>query len=427
MTVAPLVLERVEPPVARPQPDAWARTVRQHALGWLVAANAVGVWLALLLVWPDAGRPLGALTYGRWMPLHLNWQLYGWCSLPLVGALLRFYAGAGPRDSLRPPTWPLLAWSAALAAGGASWLAGITSGKLFLDWHGWARPLLPGAMAVLWIALARAAWVRRREGTRVARAVRLALLGVLAPVPLVLFWASGRGVYPAVNPHSGGATGASLLASTLGVVGIFSLLPRLLGRSLRPTALRPAVVGAVWLASWAVYAVLDHGSASHHSAAQVAGLAVLFLWIPLLPRWLAGFDWSPASRRWLRAAAGWWAVLVLSGWVLFLPGLNERLKFTNALVAHAHLAMAGLVTSLHFVLLNELDPARPLRRGLGWWQAGCAAHVVVLTALGWFEHDHAAGFFAGAPWVTLAYGFRLVAGAVMLAGSVLALREAAAS
>ena len=35
-------------------------------------------------------------------------------------------------------------------------------------------------------------------------------------------------------------------------------------------------------------------------------------------------------------------ICAATGFVIFLPGWSERLKFTNALVAHAHLAMAGL-------------------------------------------------------------------------------------
>ncbi len=46
-----------------------------HSLGWFVAANAVGVWLAGLLVWPGAGDALGPLTFGRWAPVHHSGQL----------------------------------------------------------------------------------------------------------------------------------------------------------------------------------------------------------------------------------------------------------------------------------------------------------------------------------------------------------------
>ena len=52
----------------------------RHALGWLVAGNVVGLWLAILQLKP--GLAVGDWTYGRWVPVHLNVQLFGWTSLP---------------------------------------------------------------------------------------------------------------------------------------------------------------------------------------------------------------------------------------------------------------------------------------------------------------------------------------------------------
>ena len=54
----------------------------RHALGWLAFGNAVGLYLALLLMEPRLQA--GIWTYGRWVPVHLNAQLYGWTALPLV-------------------------------------------------------------------------------------------------------------------------------------------------------------------------------------------------------------------------------------------------------------------------------------------------------------------------------------------------------
>ncbi len=68
-----------------------ATAVCRHNLGWLVAANLVGLLLAVLLLWPGLNDLLAPLTYGRWVPLHLDWQLYDWCSLPLVGVRFHYY------------------------------------------------------------------------------------------------------------------------------------------------------------------------------------------------------------------------------------------------------------------------------------------------------------------------------------------------
>jgi cytochrome c oxidase cbb3-type subunit 1 len=393
----------------------WARTVARHSLGWLAAANLVGVWLAVSLLWPAAGDALAPLTYGRWMPLHLDWQLYGWCALPLVGALLAWTFDAAHPHAGRHARLALGAWSLALALGAVAWLGGATSGKLFLDWHGWARPLLPAAMHGLWALLsAHTAW-RWRRLAPAGRVQRVAVLAVLLAVPSVLYWASGRDSYPPVNPDSGGATGAALLGSTLGIVSIYLALPRLLGvaavRSMR-------TVGWLLAGSWAVFPAIGHGDTSHHAPAQIAALGVLLLWIPVLPWAWAGHAWPAAARPWLRAAAVWWALLVLSGWVTFLPGVSEAQKFTHGLVAHAHLAMAGLVTGVNGAIVVTLAGRAAPRGVFALWQGGCAVFVAAMLALGALETDRAADLFRSEAWTQALFAVRLAGGAAMAGASV---------
>ncbi len=415
-----------------------AQSVTRHAFGWLVAANVVGVLLAAELIWPALGDSLAPLTYGRWMPLHLNWQLYGWCALPLVGALLAWCVDTRHPQAVTHVRVTLAAWSLALALGGIAWLGGVTSGKLFLDWHDWARGLLSAAMVVLWTVCAAHAWWRRgAEGERTADWLRGALLAGLLFMPGLLYWAAGREVYPSVNPDSGGATGASLLGSTLGIVTIFGLLPlmlRVLHRS-NPAAapgLSPAssnllgysmLGGAKWFwvalaGSWVVFAAIDHGHASHHAWAQILGLGLLLGWVPLAWWYFRRFAWSVAARPWLGAAFAWWLLLVATGWFTFLPGVSERLKFTNGLVAHAHLAMAGLVTCMNLVILRQLAPRAEPRGNFWLWQGGCVMHVAALLVLGWCEQASVGDLFRSEAWTQALYAVRLAAGAVMLVVSV---------
>jgi len=400
-----------------------AGAVRRHALGWLVAANAVGVWLALTLLWPGLGDALAPWSYGRWMPLHLDWQLYGWCALPLVGVILRHCLPPDGRG-VAPARGALGLWSAALAVGGLEWLGGYSSGKLFLDWTGAPKAFFAFALAALWLVLVREVWRAHALGAMRggALAARVVLLALLAAVPGVLYWSAGRNVYPAVNPDSGGATGASLLGSTLGIIALFGLLPAWLGLG----AGRGGARGfwAAFGASALVYAVIRHGHASHHEAGQILGLAVLLTWVPLLARHLARYAWQPESRLWLRAAFAWWGLLVLQGFLIFLPGLSERLKFTHGLVSHAHLAMAGLLTAMNFVMLHELAPAPADRRAFWLWQAGCLLQVGLLFALGWGEAADPTGVFLGGPGTQAVYLARAGAGVLMLAASVRWLRAA---
>jgi cytochrome c oxidase cbb3-type subunit 1 len=399
-----------------------ADTVARHAFGWLIAANVVGVLLASLLLWPGLNRPLAPLTYGRWMPLHMDWQLYGWCALPLIGLLYAWLLPKGSASAEIHGSWAVRIWSVALILGGVSWLAGFSSGKLFLDWSSWARPLLPLAMIVLWAVLAWHTWCQRNLDRRAVWITKASMLLLLAVVPAAFHFASNPAVYPSVNPDSGGATGAALLGSTLGIVAIGGVLPQLLGLAVDEARKKSRISTIFWVAfgaSCLVFGVVNHGHTSHHARSQILSLGTLMIWGPLLCLQFRRYEWPTETHRWLRAAAGWWCVLLVSGWLTFLPGVSEQLKFTHALVAHAHLALAGLVTSMGAVILATLG------RGPGggalafWaWQLACVVHVVVLSVLGALEPDHAAEFFIGANWIDELLGVRLASGLVMLAASV---------
>jgi cytochrome c oxidase cbb3-type subunit 1 len=429
---------------------AMARATQRHAFGWLVFANTVGLGLGLLLLWPELNRVMTPLTYGRWMPVHLNGQLYGWCSVPLLGLL--FAACLDWRHPHAPhhARAALAAWSLAVAGGAASWLAGESSGKLFMDWSGWARPLLPIAMLVLWTLLAGHVWwrLRRPVANGVSRpllmGVAVALLALL-PLPGIFFWAADPSVYPPVNPGSGGATGASLLGSTLGIVTLFGALPYLLAIPRRAPAtlsspVRPGRTsplgselsfGGALIASWIIYGFIDHGHASHAARDQILGLGSLFVWIPLAGWHLSAFAWPKVARRWLVSAYACWSFLVVSGWVTFLPGWSEALKFTHGLVAHAHLAMAGMVTAVNHALLTCLEPPSAEQgraSSASWafltWHLGLAVHLLSLFFLSMLEEANPAGLFLSDGPSQALMAVRALSGGAMLVASFSWLKQA---
>jgi cytochrome c oxidase cbb3-type subunit 1 len=401
--------------IAQAGPRPYGRAIALHSLGWLAAANLVGVWLAISLLWPAAGDWIAPLSYGRWSALHLDWQLYGWCALPIVGALFAWCFDDVAPVARRDANLALAGWSLALLAGGVAWLGGNVSGKLFLDWHGWTRPLLPLAMLLLWVLLTGHTCRRWSQLARAGRVLRVAVLGALFLVPPILFWSSGRNMYQSVNPDSGGATGAALLGSTLGIITIFMLLPLLVGiRAERGTKLWWWALGG----SWIVFALTDRGHVSHHVGAQILALAVLLAWMPLLPWYWRRFAWPEGARSWIVAASAWWTLLVLTGWISFLPGVSEALKYTHALVAHAHLAMAGLVTSVNAALLVVFTGRRAPRSVAWLWQGGCAVYVVSMMVLGWVETTRLGELYRSEAWTQALLGVRLGAGVAMAAASV---------
>lgn len=441
--------------------------VAVHSLGWLLVGNLVGLFMATLLLFPRLGEVLGPLTYGRWVPLHLDLHLYGWCSLPAVGLLLRFYLpsvtttqatgglksrGAVWAEHLSLPSLPSLmarlaitAWSAGLVFGALWWLDGGSSGKLFLEWGGPARLFLAAMLAVLALVLL-VGFVRQlacgEAGARLVVLGKSVLLAALLAVPVILYWAAGPEVYPSFNPDSGGSTGGSLLGSTLGLVAIFCLTPLLLG--LRRLGGSRIVSGTFLILAlhFGWFLLLDHGNRSHHEILEILSLASLLIWIPLLVRYLDSFEWPQASRLWLRSLGFWGVLLVSTGIIGFLPGILEGWKFTNAFVGHAHIAMAGLVTSFNMLVLISLgqrsgsgDRARAAQwtsalsdmRPFKLWHLGLGAQVVALFTLGTIEAFDPGFVIRWHPAAALLYGLRWVGGAVMMMASVQWLTRALAT
>jgi len=387
-----------------------------HALFWMVIANAVGLLAAVLLLWPQVGVHLAPFTYGRLLPLHMNFHLYGWVSFPLIGLLFHLY---GVSASSKLGRLALILWSVSLVLGGLWWLAGHTSGKLFLDWKGLPRLVFSFAQATLWVVLALGQW--RSGQSKWGLSARVLFLLLLLPVPFLMYASAGTELYPPVNPHSGGATGSSLLGSTLVVIVLFLIPPFLLNKPEARSFAYGRLLFLLVVCHGVFFMLVDHGNQSHHEMTQIFALATLLPWVPLLIAYYRGFSWPEGSRVWLLGFGFWGGLLAVTGWLSFLPGVLERWKFTNALVAHAHLAMAGMVSSFLMLLLISLNPRLRFlchRLPAICWQAACLLHVLILLVLGSWESTSAASFFYADGLAHLAYALRFLAGAVMFLASL---------
>jgi cytochrome c oxidase cbb3-type subunit I len=413
----------VETESQRQTPQA-AACAAWHSLFWLVFANAVGVLIAILLLMPALNLQLGEWTYGRWMMVHMNLELYGWASLPLVGFLFRVYGAdnGAAANWCRPALW---VWSAALGVGVFSWLSGHSSGKLFLDWSGYARVLFLLGLLTLWGLLAFAlldSWKGSKNVNLAAWAAKLSGLVVLLAVPFLIYIASGPDTYPPVNPDTGGPTGASQLESSLAVVAMLLALPFGFARR-KPGKSRTIMIGWLVLAAEAILCVaLGRGDISHHRPEQFISLASLLLWLPITPAYYATFEWHPNTRLWRLAFLWWWGALVVTGWVFFLPGVLDHFKFTDGLVGHSFVAMAGFASSLLiFVMVQLLGEEGWIfnrTRSFLLWNSSVIGYVVLMTIAGWREGFDPA--FTIVPGVArnVLYTLRLVTGILMLLASL---------
>ena len=401
-----------------------------HGLFWLVFANAIGVMLAVLLLLPDLNPWLGEWTYGRWMMVHMNAMLYGWSSLPMLGFLFRVYRADQRATAAwcRPVLW---AWSSALALGAFTWLNGNSSGKLFLDWSGPARIAFPLAALALLLLLAIAFfWNRQSDGEngQFAKVAKSLGLLVLLAVPVALYIASSPSIYPAINPDTGGPTGTSQLESSLAVVLILLLVPYGVARRRKEGVAPVRIAWILFVAESVLCASLSRADISHRIPSQFMSLGAMVLWLPLAPAYYKAFQWHPNTRGWRRAMLVWWGVLVVSGWIYFLPGVLDHFKFTDGLVGHSFTAMAGFLSALIILVLVQL-----LGEG-GWiftrrwsfhvWNWGVLGYIVVITIAGWLEGSNPAFTIVLTPTRNLLYILRLLTGILMLVASAEWLRAA---
>jgi cytochrome c oxidase cbb3-type subunit 1 len=298
----------------------------------------------------------------------------------------------------------------------------VTSGKIFLDWKSGALWGFIAAQAVLWSVLA-AAWKERSGSwTKLRKSAALAGLAGLALVPVSLVFASSPAVYPPVDRTTGGPTGSSLLGSALLVVGLMLILPRV-------TAVARTEHGSrsIWIffaVSWLVFGVTEAMGGTHFDAHQIGAMLFLLPWVWWLPRDWAGFTWPEGSGVWRGAMFGWWGLLVVSGVLMYQPGVLDHLKFTQGLVAHSHLAMAGFTTSFCALLLVLLTGKRV---GCGWsagvWHFAALAMIVTLAWMGWQEGNGPSWMLRLPAWREWGLVIRSACGLLMLWVSVIWLME----
>ncbi len=401
------------------QRDEGVSIAIKHALGWLVAGNAVGLYLSLLLMKPQ--WQLGEWTYGRWVPVHLNVQLYGWTALPLVAWLFSIYEVNLSKAAAWAPA-AVWAWTAALALGAMHWLGGETGGKIFLDWKDGVLCAFVTALVILWLVLA-AAWAGRfKTWSRSRKWISSGGLLGLAFVPVAIVLTASPKSYPPIDVTTGGPSGSSLLGSSLLVVGLMLLLPRVVAGHGAGVAGRRTWIYFAFC--WVYFGVAEWIGGTHFDWWQNVSLLLMPPWAWLLYRDWMGFRWPVGSRVWRVSMFAWWVLLVSTAYLMYFPLILDRIKFTQGLVAHSHLAMAGFTTSF-CALLAVLLTGKRLGRTITVmsWNLAALAMVVTLALVGWREGTEPSWMVENPPWRVLGLFARSVCGVVMLGISLVWLRN----
>jgi cytochrome c oxidase cbb3-type subunit I len=227
-----------------------------------------------------------------------------------------------------------------------------------------------------------------------------------------LAFAASPAVYPPVDRTTGGPTGSSLLGSALIVVNLMVILPRAVAVPIDKTG-KPGI----WMFlvfSWLFFGVTEWMGGTHFHWYQIVAMGVLLPWAWLLPRDWARFSWPDGSRGWRVAMFAWWGLLVVSGFLMYQPGVLDQIKFTQGLVAHSHLAMAGFTTSFCAMLLVLLTGKR---MGADWtvwtWHLAALAMIVTLALVGWREGDGPSWMLEQPAWRSWGFAARAFCGLLM--------------
>ena len=142
----------------------------------------------------------------------------------------------------------------------------------------------------------------------------------------------------------------------------------------------------------------------------------------MTPAYYAAFQWHSNTRRWRLAFFWWWSALVVTGWVFFLPGVLDHFKFTDGLVGHSFIAMAGFTSSLIiFVMVQLLGNNGWIfnrARSFYLWNGSVITYIVLMTIAGWREGFDPAFTIVPGLARNCIYALRLITGVLMLLASI---------
>ena len=169
-------------------------------------------------------------------------------------------------------------------------------------------------------------------------------------------------------------------------------------------------------------AALGRADISHHLPTQYLSLGSLLVWLPITPAYYAAFNWHSNTRRWRLAFLWWWAALIVTGWIFFLPGVLDHFKFTDGLVGHSFIAMAGFTSSLIiFVMVQMLGEGGWIfnrARSFYLWNGSVIAYILLMTIAGWREGFDPSFTIVPGIFRNLLYVLRLLSGIFMLVASL---------
>jgi cytochrome c oxidase cbb3-type subunit 1 len=374
---------------------------------WLLLGSVLGTLAAFKMNFPHLLDSAAWLTFGRVRPAHLNMVIYGWASAVGIGVGI-WLMGRLCRVALRHRGLLIAAgvvWNLGVAAGTAGILGGDSRSIEWLEFPGWATPILFVAYALIgtWgVIMFR---YRRPGHVYVSQWYLLAAFlwfpWLYATANILLIW----------QPIQGSATGAvnwwfahnvlGLWFTPIGIASAYYMIPKVLGRPIHSYYL--SILGFWSLALFYSWNGMHHLIGGPFPAWMVSAsvVASVMMFIPVIAVAInhhftmrGHFDalkWSPTLRFTVLGAMTY-TLVSFQGSLMAIPSLNNLTHFTDYTIGHAHLGLYGFFTmtmfgAMYYIvprLVGREWPSATMIRWHFWLAASGIAIMVATLTLGGF-------------------------------------------
>ena len=343
---------------------------------WLLLGSLLGLLAAFKMSFPHLLDGAGWLSFGRVRPAHMNIVIYGWASSAGIGVGIWLMARLC-RVALRHRGLLIgagAAWNLGVALGTAGILAGEGRGIEWLEFPGWATPVLFVAYSLIGVWGVIMFRFRRPGHVYVSQWYLLAAFlwfpWLYATANTLLIWQPVQGsVVGAVNWwYAHNILG--LWFTPIGLASAYYMIPKVLGRPIHNYYL--SILGFWSLALFYSWNGMHHLIGGPFPAWMISAsvVASVMMFIPVITvainhhTTMRGhfhyLKWSP-TLRFTVVGAMTYTIVSFEGSMLAIPSINSLTHFTDFTVAHAHLGLYGFFTMTMFGAMYYIVP-----RLVGW-------------------------------------------------------------
>lgn len=345
-------------------------------VAWLLAGSVLGMLSALKLTHIHLLDAQAWLTFGRVRPAHLNMVIYGWASAVGIGVGI-WLMGRLCRVELRHRGLLIaagVAWNLGVLAGTIGILAGQSRSIEWLEFPGWATPILFVSFALIGVWTVVMFRFRRPGHVYVSQWYLLAAFlwfpWLYATANVLLIWQPVQGsVVGAVNWWYGHNV-LGLWFTPIGLASAYYMIPKVIGRPIHSYYL--SILGFWSLAFFYSWNGMHHLIGGPFPAWMISAsvVASVMMFVPVLTVAInhhltmrGHFEylkWSPTLRFTVLGAMTY-TVVSLQGSLMAIPSLNNLTHFTDYTIGHAHLGLYGFFTMTMFGAMYYIVP-----RLVGW-------------------------------------------------------------